>query len=76
MKMDTIKLDVIAVIVPSMFKQNMLEEILETLLLWVSNLFFYSEDNLNWLVYMYCTQKVWSLDKLFVGEIIEDKGQI
>ena len=46
MKMDTIKLDVIAVIVPSMFKQNMLEEILETLLLWVSNLFLYSEDNL------------------------------
>ena len=76
MKMDTIKLDVIAVIVPSMFKQNMLEEILETLLLWVSNLFLYSEDNLIWLVNMYCTQKVWSLDKLFVGEIIEDKGQI
>ena len=47
--------DVIAVIVPSILKQNMLEEILETLLLWVSNLFCYSEDNLNRLVNMYCS---------------------
>ena len=57
--MNTIKLDVIVVIVPSMFKQNMLEEILETLLLWVSNLFCYSEENWNQLVHvnMYCTKK-------------------
>ena len=35
-KMDTVKLNVIAVEVLSKFKRNMLKEILQTLLLWVS----------------------------------------
>lgn len=35
-KMDTVKLNVIAVEVLSKFKRNILKEILQTLLLWVS----------------------------------------
>ena len=35
-KMDTVKLNAIAVEVLSKFKRNMLKEILQTLLLWVS----------------------------------------